>query len=216
MPEARIEIEAEDGGLDAFVACPDGRGRFPPVILLGGRDGLTAGAETLARRLAAHGYFVLAPDWTRRAAEDRREDADAWLDHLADERRVDDARVGVLGLGAGANLALRLAAWRAERIAAAAALDGRGFGRATAREIAQCINGVVRLGWPLGATSARIGVLEAALSAAGVDFEVEIHGDQPDWSNLIDLFARTLHPVSEGVLGEPGHLTGVHPAPHNP
>lgn len=216
MAEARIEIEAEDGGLDAFVACPDGAGRAPPVILLGDRDGLTPALEIRARRLAAHGYFVLAPDWARRAAEDRREDADAWLDHLADERRVDDARVGVAGLGAGANLALRLAAWRAERIAAVAAFGGRGFGPATAREIAQCVNGVVRLGGPLGATSARIGVLEAALAAAGVDFEVEIYGDQPDWRGLIDLFGRALHPSSGGVFGEPGHLTGVHLAPHNP
>ena len=163
MPVAGIEIETEDAGLDAFVACPDGPGRCPPVIFLGDRDGLSLALEIRVRRLAAHGYFVLAPDWSRRAADDLREDADAWLDHLADERRVDGARVGVVGLGAGANLALRLTAWRAERIAAAAAFGGRGFGPVTAREIAQCINGVVRLGCPLGATSARIGVLEAAL-----------------------------------------------------
>lgn len=211
MPEARIEIEAEDGCLDAFVACPDGPGRCAPVVLLSGREGLTAAVETRARRLSAHGYFVLAPDWTRRAAEDRREDADAWLDHLADERRVDDTRVGVIGLGAGANLALRLAAWRSERITAVAAFGGRGFGPTSAREIAQRINGVVHLGHVLGVTPPRLGVLEAALSAAGVDFEVEIHAAEPDWSHLIDLLARTISPV----WPPQSHLTGVHLTPHN-
>ena len=129
--------------------------------------------------------------WSSRAADDRREGADAWLDHLADERRVDDVRVGVVGLRAGANLALRLTAWRAERIAATAAFGGRGFGPITAREIARRINSVVRLGCTLGITSARIGVLEAALRAADVDFETEIYGVEPDWSGVIDLFGRT-------------------------
>ena len=212
MPEARIEIEAEDGCLDAFIACPEGPGRRAPVILLGGRDGLTAALETRARRLTAHGYFVLAPDWTRRAATDRREDADAWLDHLADERRVDDTRVAVVGQGAGANLAIRLAAWRAERITAVAAFGGRGFGPTTAREIAQRINGVVHLGYVLGVIPPRIGVLETALAAAGVDFEVEIGAGEPDWSRLIDLLARTISPVWR----EESHLTGVHLGVHNP
>ena len=99
-----------------------------------------------------------------------------------------------MGLGAGANLALRLTAWRAERIAATAAFGGRGFGLVTAREIAQRINGVVRLGCTLGATSARTGILEAALCTAGVDFETEIYRSEPDWSGVIDLFGHTLHP----------------------
>lgn len=77
MPEARIEIEAEDAGLDAFVSCSDGPRRCPPVILLGDRDGRSPGLETRARWLAAHGYFVRAPDCSRRAADERREDADA-------------------------------------------------------------------------------------------------------------------------------------------
>src|SRR5436190_22792821 len=103
MPEAFIEIEAEDGGLDAFVACPEGATRRPPVLLLADRRGLRPAFQAHARRLAAHGYLVLAPDWTARPADDRREDAEAWLDHLADDRRVDDARVGVAGYGAGAD-----------------------------------------------------------------------------------------------------------------
>ncbi|HEX7946919.1 MAG TPA: dienelactone hydrolase family protein [Phenylobacterium sp.] len=211
MPEARIEIESEDGGLDAFVVCPEGPGRRAPVILLGDRQGLTPALRTRARRLAAHGYYVLAPDWTHRPADERHEDAEAWLDHLADERGVDDTRVAAVGQGAGANLAIRLAAWRAERITAVAAYGGRGFGPVTARELAQRINGVVHLGHALGVTPPRLGLLEAALTAAGVDFEVEIHEGEPDWGRLIDLLARTINPV----FGESGPLTSVHLTQYN-
>ena len=211
MPEANIEIETEDGGLDAFVACPEGPGGRAPVILLSDHRGLTPALRSRARRLTAHGYYVLAPDWTRRPADERREDAEAWLDHLADERRVDDSRVAVLGQGTGANLAIRLAAWRAERITAVAAYGGRGFGPKTARELAQRINGVVHLGHALGVTPPRLGLLEAALTVAGVDFEVEIHEGEPDWGRLIDLLARTISPV----FGESGRLTSVHLAQYN-
>ena len=200
MPEARIEIEVEDGCLDAFVAVPDGPGRHPPVLLLANRDGVTPAVEQGARRLSAHGFFVLAPEWSQRAADDRREDAEAWLDHLADDRRVDDARIGVVGWDGGANLALRVAAWRSERIAAVAAYGGRGFGPATAREIAQRINGVVRIGYVMGQPSPRIGFLETAFCEAGVNFDIEVVADAPDWPELVDLLGRTLRsPVAESA-----------------
>src|SRR5262245_7480462 len=147
MPEAHIEIELDDGALDAFVACPQGTGRYPPILLLPDRFGVTAAVESRARRLSAHNYFVVAPDLTGRTAEARREGAWACLDYLADERRVDDARVGALGFGSGADLALNLAAWRAERIAVVAAYGGRGVGPRSAQEISSRINGVIRLGY---------------------------------------------------------------------
>jgi dienelactone hydrolase len=53
MSEARIEMEVEDGCLDAFVACPEGLGPRPPIVLLGDRDGLTPDVERLARRSPA-------------------------------------------------------------------------------------------------------------------------------------------------------------------
>ena len=94
MPEARIEIELDDGAVDALVACPETLGRKAPILLLPDRLGLTPEVESRARRLSAHNYFVLAPDLSGRPAEDRREAASACLDYLADERRVDDSRVG--------------------------------------------------------------------------------------------------------------------------
>lgn len=212
MSEARIEIALDDGCLDAFVACPDGRGRRPPILLLADRQGVTPQVETLARRLAARDYFVLAPDWPRRPSDDRREDAEAWLDHICDDPQADDARVGVLGYGAGADLALRVAAWRSERIAGVAAFGGRGFAPPLAREAASRINGLVRLGYPTGPAAARAGHLEAALCAAGVDFDVEVYAAEPSWTGILDVFGRALAPSA----GESGGGEGISPASFNP
>jgi dienelactone hydrolase len=212
MLQARIEIELEDGALDAFVACPDDPGRRPPILVLCDREGLTSAVESRVRRLSAHNYFVLAPDLKGRFADDRREAAWAALDHLADERRVDDTRVGVLGFGSGADLALSLAAGRAERIAAVAAYGGRGFGPRTAQEISQKINGVVRLGYAVGATPSRAGLFETALSLAGVLFDIEVHDGEPSWPDLVDFFARTLAPPA----AEPGRGASLRPHPLNP
>ncbi len=192
MLEAHIEVEVDDGALDAFVACPDGPGRKSPILLLSGGVGASKGVESQARRLSAHNYFVLAPDLSGLSADDRREAAWACLDHLADERRVDDTRVGALGFGAGADLALTLAAGRAERIAAVAAYGGRGFGARSALEISQKINGLVRLGYSIAAVPARAGLLETALSLSGVLFDVEVYEDEPRWPDLLDFFARAL------------------------
>lgn len=211
MLDGHIEIEGEDGPLDVFLARPAPSAPRPPILLLADRRGLRPSLETLARRLATHGYVVLAPDWTRRPPEDGRSDADAWLDHLAGDRLVDDARVGVLGYGAGADLALRLAAWRAERIAAVAAFLGHGFVVRRALAIAQRINGLVHLGYAQESLPGpRHTALEVALCAAGVDFEAACYRREPDldpplgephWLSVLDLFERTLRPAGRGTQG---------------
>lgn len=192
--DAWIEIEVEDGFRDAFVAWPEAVGR-PPVLLLGA-GGTPAAAELdLARRLCAEGYFVLAPVWTGHADEGLHEDLEGWLGQLASQRRVDDRRVGLVGFGEGADLALLAAGWRAERIAAVAALFGRGLHPAEASEIAARMNGLVHLGYRPGAPPTGMAAVEAAFSLHGVDFEVECypwHVTAPA-TRLLELFKRTLH-----------------------
>ncbi|PZQ61459.1 MAG: hypothetical protein DI570_12395 [Phenylobacterium zucineum] len=192
MPQSHIEVEFEDGALDAFVACPDAPGRRPPILLFGDRGRLTHEVRARAARLSAHNYFVLAPDLDGRPADARRDAAWACVDHLADDPRVDDVRVGVVGFGSGADLAIDLAAARAERIAVAAAYGGRGLGPRVSSEISHKINGFVRLGYPLGTSSPRVGLLEAALGMAGVLFDTEVYGGEPDWADLVDLLDRIL------------------------
>jgi carboxymethylenebutenolidase len=226
MPEAHIEVEAEDGCIDAFAACPEGAGIWPPILLLSDSRGLRPAIEDMARRLAGQGYFVLAPNLfyrtgvgsgadARRAAvavlldpDGEAEDFEAWLHALESERLVDDARIGVLGYGVGAALALRLAASHAERVAAAAVFYGGRPSPAEAHHLAGCVNAVLHLGHVEG-DGAALAVLEAALRRGGVDFEslsyaaprgfaVADHpGHQPaaaeqHWTNLTELFRLTL------------------------
>lgn len=208
MPEARIELELDDGALDAFVACPDSAGRKRPILLLSRRNEPAKAVESWARRLSAHNYFVLAPDLSGLSADDRREAAWACLDHLADERRVDDTKVGTLGFGSGADLALALAAGRAERIAAVAAYGARGFRAKAALEISQKINGLVRLGYAMDAVPARAGLLEAALNLSGVLFDIEVYEDEPRWPDLLDFFGRGLE--APALEGDPGTKPARH------
>jgi carboxymethylenebutenolidase len=188
MPEAHIEIEAEDGCIDAFAACPAGGGPWPPILLLSDSRGLRPAIEEMARRLAREGFFVLTPNLfyrtgagssadARRAAvavvldpDGQAEDFEAWLHALEAERLVDDTRIGVLGYGVGSAMALRLAASHAERIAAAAVFYGGRPSAAEAHHLAACANAVLHLGHA-EADGTGPGELEAALRREGVDFE---------------------------------------------
>jgi len=208
MREGRIEIDVEDGCIEALVVYPDDVGRWPPVILLGDGGGPAEVAAT-ARRLASHGFFVLAPQ----APEEPLEEAfDAWLDYLAGERLTDDGRVGALGYGTGAGLALQLAATHGERIAAVAAFHPARLAPESVHHLAGCLNAVVHLGYAAEDATWRAqdaADLEAELRLAGVDFEVEVYPakagfaapDGPDhdlraaelhWRRLAELFRRTL------------------------
>lgn len=226
MPEAHIEMEAEDGCIDAFAACPAGAGPWPPILLLSDSRGLRPAIEDMARRLAGEGYFVLAPNLFYRTGiassadarasavavvldpDGQAEDFEAWLHALEAERLVDDTRVGVLGYGVGAAMALRLAASHAERVAAAAVFYGGRPSPAEALHLAACANAVLLLGHADG-DGAGSGALEAALRREGVDFESLVYAaprgfavpDHPGyapaaaerhWANLTELFRRTL------------------------
>ena len=149
------------------------------------------------------------------------DDFEAWLHGLEAERLVDDTRIGLLGYGVGAALALRLAALHAERIAAAAIFYG---GRPTsekARHLAACVNAVLHLGHAEG-DAARPGLLEAALRREGVDFESLGYRaprgfavpDHPSyapeaaarhWTSLTELFRRTLGEPKSGPASASGH-----------
>src|SRR5258708_33900612 len=51
------------GGQPGFVAYPKAAGGYPVVVLMHERYGLVAHAKDLARRCAADGYAVLAPNF---------------------------------------------------------------------------------------------------------------------------------------------------------
>jgi carboxymethylenebutenolidase len=249
MPEAHIEMEADDGCIDAFAACPAGAGPWPPILLLSDSRGLRDAIEVMARRLAAEGYFVLAPNLFYRTgigssadaraaavavaldADGQGEDFEAWLHALEAERLVDDARIGVLGYGVGAAVALRLAASHAERVAAAAVFYGGRPSPAEAHHLAACVNAVLHLGHAEGDSGA--GDLEAALRREGVDFENLVYpaprgfavpdhpGYEPTaaerhWTNLTELFRRTVILSNSDAASPAGRTEGGISPPRTP
>ncbi|MEF9887157.1 dienelactone hydrolase family protein [Streptomyces sp. P9-A4] len=62
MHTETLRIPMPDGEADAFVAFPEGGGRRPGVLLYPDAIGLRPAIEAIARELAGHGYYVLAPN----------------------------------------------------------------------------------------------------------------------------------------------------------
>ncbi|MFD9904651.1 dienelactone hydrolase family protein [Streptomyces sp. NPDC059063] len=62
MPTRTVAIPTPDGTADAFVAVPEGAGDHPAVLLYMDAFGLRPVIEEMAERLAANGYYVLAPN----------------------------------------------------------------------------------------------------------------------------------------------------------
>jgi carboxymethylenebutenolidase len=61
------DVDVQDiacpGGMPAYLARPAGAGRFPVVVLMHERYGLVAHTHDLARRCAADGFVVIAPNF---------------------------------------------------------------------------------------------------------------------------------------------------------
>ncbi|MCC3772612.1 dienelactone hydrolase family protein [Streptomyces sp. UNOC14_S4] len=62
MRTTTVEIPTPDGTADAFVAFPDDGARHPGVLLYVDAIGLRPVIHEMARKLAAEGYYVLAPN----------------------------------------------------------------------------------------------------------------------------------------------------------
>jgi carboxymethylenebutenolidase len=69
MIESEIRVATPDGEMATFVAHPDGDGPFPVAVLYMDGVGYREQVKANARRFAAAGYYVVAPDLFHRAGE---------------------------------------------------------------------------------------------------------------------------------------------------
>ncbi len=100
MYERHVTVTTRHGSMPAFVACPDGPGPCPPIILYMDAPGTREELRNMARRVARHGYFCILPDMyyrlgTVRFDLPRRNDAmsaviRASMNSLTNELVVDD------------------------------------------------------------------------------------------------------------------------------
>lgn len=137
---ARIHLGPAEGGTDAFVAWPAGRGEAPAIIVIHEWWGLNAQIRGVARRLAQEGYVAIVPDlYHGRVAGDaemahelsRGLDEERALGDLAaavtwlrGQPRVGRSRIGAVGFCMGGRLS-QLYALRGNALSAAVMYYGR-------------------------------------------------------------------------------------------
>src|SRR5438309_10651727 len=69
MQERELRVETADGEMRTFAVRPDGTGPFPLAILYMDGVGYRDQIKENARRFAAGGFYVVAPDLYYRAGE---------------------------------------------------------------------------------------------------------------------------------------------------
>jgi carboxymethylenebutenolidase len=69
MFEIETRVATSDGEMTAFVARPDGEGPFPVAVLFMDAIGYREQVKANARRFAAAGYYLVAPDLFYRSGE---------------------------------------------------------------------------------------------------------------------------------------------------
>lgn len=156
MTEQPVEIRTADGTCDGVLFTAEDDRRLPGIIFLTDIGGVRSSQRQMAERIAGEGYTVLMPNifyrtgkppvWNfkpnfgdertaRRMAELRgpltpeavERDGAACVDFLAGRPSVSSAPMGVVGYCLSGSFAMRTAAARPERIAAAASFHGGGL-----------------------------------------------------------------------------------------
>jgi carboxymethylenebutenolidase len=154
MIEEAIEIRTADGTSDGLLYREEGAARAPGVIHLTDIGGIRPSHREMAQRLAAAGYTVLLPnvfyrsgrppmfDFVPKLGEPRtmkrfaelrepmtpeamERDAAAYVDFLAS--RAGSGKLAVVGYCFTGGMAMRTAAVRPEKVAAAASFHGGGL-----------------------------------------------------------------------------------------
>jgi carboxymethylenebutenolidase len=123
LEERRVEYPSGDVQVPALLLLPKQPGPHAAVLFVHGRSGLNERVQGEARRLAARGFAVLAPDYhTGRFIPDSpidhdpdtEKDVERGLDFLKTVSGVKADRVGVIGLSRGGYHAALLGTRRAE------------------------------------------------------------------------------------------------------
>ncbi len=156
MIEQNIQVRTADGVSDSLFYRPDGVGPWPGVLHYTDIGGIRSAYREMAQRLAAQGYAVLVPnvfyrtgrapmfDFKLTMGEERtmkrfaelsgpltpdamERDASVYVDFLAGQDSVRPGPLAAVGYCLTGAMALRTAAVRPQKIAAAASFHGGGL-----------------------------------------------------------------------------------------
>jgi dienelactone hydrolase len=235
MKSETVAYGADGAEMIGFLARPDADGPHPAVLVCHEGPGLTDHARHVATRLADLGYVAFAMDyhgdgrvlsmeevkprvmaWLRDPAGIRTR-AGAALGVLTRRREVDPARVAGIGYCYGGTVALELARAGADLKAVVGFHAGLSTARPDdARQITGKVSTYIGSADPLVPAEQRA-AFEAEMSAAGVDWRMQIYGgvghsftnpeadalktpgiaydaaaDRRSWAGMIDLFGETI------------------------
>jgi carboxymethylenebutenolidase len=216
MIEQQVEVRTPDGVADALLVRPDGNDAHPAVINLTDGLGFRPAFAEQSKRIAEHGYVVLTPNifyrtskvpvfpfepdfQTDRTRQRFREltgpltpdamarDASAYVDFLASQPFVASGPMGVVGFCFAGQFALRVAAARPDRIAAAASFHGGGLftdSETSPHRVLPSIKARLYVGHASndqGMPPEAIAKFEKALADWGGDYESETYGARHGW-----------------------------------
>lgn len=147
MPDRNETVTTADGTMDVFISYPEGSGPFPVVVQLMDGIGMREELREHARRAAAWGYYVVAPDMFYRdglkgpldfgVPESRDKimaaigrltpalatsDVEAALKLAEDDPLASADRIGMYGYCMGGKLTLELAQTMGDRVVAGASI----------------------------------------------------------------------------------------------
>lgn len=244
MSHTELQIETADGQCPTHVYHPSGSGPWPGVIMYMDGIGMRPALMEIAERIANSGYYVLLPNLFYRvdfdashgmkvftdpdlrkdlmtrvmpsaSAANVMRDTETLIAHLAAQREVTDAPIGVTGYCMGGRLAVYAAGHFGDRIAAAASYHGGGLATDAPDSPHRLAPHMTARVYVAGAIKdpnfddAQKARLEQALTEADVDHTIEtynaMHGFVPrdtpvhdeaatarHWETLLALFAAEL------------------------
>lgn len=215
----KIEAKTPGGPTEAFLFTPaSGSGPWPGVVYLTDIAGIRPAYHTMGQRLADKGYTVLLPNIFHRATKlpvfdfefkmgDERsmkrlsdlrnalssaqmsEDGGAYVDDLLAMKETKQGKVGVVGYCFTGSMAMRTAAARPDKVAAAASFHGGGLATdlpASPHTLLPKIKARLYFGHAVEDRSMppeAIAKLEAALKAWGGKFQSEVYdGAHHGWA----------------------------------
>lgn len=182
-----VSIQTPRGAMPAYLGKPQGAGPWPGVVAIHDAAGVTRDLHSQADWLASEGFLAVAPDlfhwgarWRCLFAAIRNPahplpDLDAARAWLAARDECTD-QTGVIGFCMGGGLALMLAADHGFSVAS---VNYGGLTRDSQRALPRACPIVASYGdrdrWP-GVRKVP-GILEPALTAAGVDHDIKVYPD---------------------------------------
>src|SRR6185312_13977670 len=137
VTSSTVQLNTQDGKMDAYVAQPKESGKHPGIVVIQEAFGVNSHIKKVTERIAAEGYVAIAPDIFQRESENlipysempkaiatlqrvqdpkAMEDVGAAIAHLKSQSNVKAGSLGVVGFCMGGRLTYLTAAHHAKDI----------------------------------------------------------------------------------------------------